>query len=1724
MPQNLFKIFDGRNCFWQWDTNQKLIVLDATIDEVHFSNRDMNHAIPKDVYTDKDGKRICNIPDELLTLPKNLVASAYVTDDNANKTLRSIKFAVRQRPIPADYIVSENFQLKDFDERLDVIEESIDDSCFIQKFNIIEDAELWAQEFKNAGTIISVNTGSAWELYIVEDDYSITSVGSGGDKEGLAELQNLIGQLPSTSNAKTIVEYINAKTESVASDEAIRELSARIEDVATNTLTLKVALTDEGENVVADKSFAEIFNAYNDGRTVCVVYRNGIYPLTLIRNEGAVFGLDDGVTHERIMCRSYGDIDTWTYTIEEAIASSYYLGGVRAEPRTDDYTVPVKIGNNGFLYIPEAQEQAQSDWNANNETSTTYIKNRPFYDSREDIELFNGQATSIYSATLPERTYNVDNKYVVVFDGVEYELSFQKTTKPTQLASGEYYYLGSPAYFNGTPYVTNDEEYPFCITTFSDSLENVKLMIVTKAQQHFPVNVQVIEKSGELKQIDAKYLPNGAVVQSDWSVMDEASEAYIKNKPFGDIVSTVDISGVTYTIGKFTSDTFTVSHDAIPLEIGQVWSVQGTNDSSGKTVSVQINDDGELYLGTPTVNNFPFYIRTTETTLNSSYWYQMQPSYLTLTCVSGAVTTMSVKQLSQKYVPNADWNINDENADGYVKNRTHYAVDRELLASFKMSVANVNSYSVDDALSSDVIRSYINNGNNTVDVFIDGVLYQCQAIFTKGHYYINLDGSTNTEQGLRIYIGGNKPNMIYLHPESFGLDMSADTRMVEVYTHEVLKQLDPKYIKDMYYEEFAELFSVENAEFVDRQYMCETPFAIEVGNTYVINWDGIEYVCDAYMFDGTPAIGNTSLFGGKGNGEPFCIGYMHLEDITFVYGFDDLITHTFSVSGAVYHTIAHKYIKDMYYETSELRDIVLIDNVILDEFEDSESGFYNQYTNYYIDFVGTEGQTYFVIWDGTEYECVCKGIVEDFGVGNENVLGSYGSTTNEPFAIHHSSSEDAICVSVKDNGIHTLSIIQRGMSTVVHQIDAKYLPILEEISEVILEADDVSDESVFEGPTYKKLLGRYVVIVDGVSEVIEFIDGLDCSWCEANRIYIETWDATPDWYGGFYIGFPDENDVHHTVKLIRIKQIIKEEYLPDTSTEQSDWNQNDSTASDYIKNRTHWDESFILDVSDSDEAYDFDSDFGFLRVSTNPDDFPNDIEGLIVEYNDVVYSNVTHNNWPAHNAAVYSIEVDDVEYDVAVVVRQENTDITVYKGGTRYRITNPGIGVWVIYDPGVSSRATAKIYTNNVHPLDEKYIPNTIARISQIDSKMNKSNPIGTGSLSMNRKSGSSEGISSTTLGYNGSASGQYALAEGAVTSASGYASHAEGYNTNATRHAQHVEGQFNILDTEGTTKGKYVHIVGNGTALDKRSNAHTLDWSGNAWFKGAVKVGGTGQDDTAAKELATQEYVNSAIAAIPTPDVSGQIDAHNTSETAHNDIRAAINNHGHSWNDLSDKPFGQSITLGRIIAEEQVVEVDVDGSMVQTIEAKPFKENGMYLIKINGNEYIAHSKYVDAAAAYCCGNAFFAYPDFVEDTGESFFVENDYMGNFKRVYLYTSLADTEVTVSITEVDGYSTQTLDEVYIPDTIARKPKLATITMSAANWTGDKNPWSQVVAINGVTANSKIDLQPTAVQIVELQDADIMLMVENNNGTATAYALGDKPTKDYTMQALITEVTPV
>ena len=150
----------------------------------------------------------------------------------------------------------------------------------------------------------------------------------------------------------------------------------------------------------------------------------------------------------------------------------------------------------------------------------------------------------------------------------------------------------------------------------------------------------------------------------------------------------------------------------------------------------------------------------------------------------------------------------------------------------------------------------------------------------------------------------------------------------------------------------------------------------------------------------------------------------------------------------------------------------------------------------------------------------------------------------------------------------------------------------------------------------------------------------------------------------------------------------------------------------------------------------------------------------------------------------------------------------------------------------------------------------------------------------------------SHTEGVSTTASGSSAHAEGDHTIAYGYNSHSQGSNTIANGESSHVFGRYNIADTydnwEEGTIGKnyvvgdkikkynggrwsgricntnhqyneynsnywnvyhgmnYIEIVGNGLDENARSNARTLDWSGNESLAGSLTLGmGTANETT---------------------------------------------------------------------------------------------------------------------------------------------------------------------------------------------------------------------------------------------------------------------------------------
>jgi hypothetical protein len=111
--------------------------------------------------------------------------------------------------------------------------------------------------------------------------------------------------------------------------------------------------------------------------------------------------------------------------------------------------------------------------------------------------------------------------------------------------------------------------------------------------------------------------------------------------------------------------------------------------------------------------------------------------------------------------------------------------------------------------------------------------------------------------------------------------------------------------------------------------------------------------------------------------------------------------------------------------------------------------------------------------------------------------------------------------------------------------------------------------------------------------------------------------------------------------------------------------------------------------------------------------------------------------------------------------------------------------------------------------------------------------------------------------------------------------------------------------------------------------------------------------------------------------------------------------------------------------------------------------------------------------------------------------------------------------------DGYNVQidpngeslTLEDLIV---VVKSPaRIADVTILASGWVGEESPYSQVVTIDGVTANSQVDLTPSVEQLAIFYNKDLAFVTENENGVVTVYAIGQKPTNDYVIQATITEV---
>lgn len=98
----MFKIYDGREHFYQWDLDRKLIIEDPDVKEVHFTNRATDDAYVCETYVE-DGKTLVNVPNILLQTNWRIQAYAY----DGKHTKHDKCYEVKGRSKPIDYAYTE---------------------------------------------------------------------------------------------------------------------------------------------------------------------------------------------------------------------------------------------------------------------------------------------------------------------------------------------------------------------------------------------------------------------------------------------------------------------------------------------------------------------------------------------------------------------------------------------------------------------------------------------------------------------------------------------------------------------------------------------------------------------------------------------------------------------------------------------------------------------------------------------------------------------------------------------------------------------------------------------------------------------------------------------------------------------------------------------------------------------------------------------------------------------------------------------------------------------------------------------------------------------------------------------------------------------------------------------------------------------------------------------------------------------------------------------------------------------------------------------------------------------------------------------------------------------------------------------------------------------------------------------------------------------------------
>ena len=528
----------------------------------------------------------------------------------------------------------------------------------------------------------------------------------------------------------------------------------------------------------------------------------------------------------------------------------------------------------------------------------------------------------------------------------------------------------------------------------------------------------------------------------------------------------------------------------------------------------------------------------------------------------------------------------------------------------------------------------------------------------------------------------------------------------------------------------------------------------------------------------------------------------------------------------------------------------------------------------------------------------------------------------------------------------------------------------------------------------------------------------------------------------------------------------------------SDWNQNDNTKPNYVKNRPFYiiseAETSVVDIN-----WNGDTD-GLTPSSMNHFYKVSDSVFTLEQFKQLhmICNGTDHDiGYDAdNNLAIVDEYSNLIFYSDSGVMIATAENAGPNPGGAPD--TFPETGVYFPSDGSVTrlySVGQLILVPADIKTIDESFLPSSVL------NRMDTNNPVGKGSFSLNRNTNNTIGDRSVAVGDRTTASGYASHAEGDSTTASGRSSHAECYLTTASGYASHSEGSYT------TASGDDSHSEGNHTTASGYAS-HAEGYSSNG-FPSTLSASST-NDDVITKWNTTKFSVAKA----DYSHVEGKDNlALGESSHAEGYLTTASGSSSHAEGDGTTASGVNSHAEGFLTtASGAYSHAEGEG----TIASSPHQHvQGYYNLEDKANKY-----------AHIVGN------------GDGPFRSNAHTLDWSGNAWYAgkvSIGTTSNVPTPTDVNDLVTKQ----YVDNKFSTKT--ASVTLAADSWTGTESPYSQVVTIDGVTANSKVDLNPTGEQLNSIATNRTILNTANDNGTVTVYAVGNKPTEDYTMQVTITEV---